>query len=204
MPKILEFFQNIYSLELFEPHSEHFIPGHEGLMWFIILSNALIVLAYILIPSVSVYLVRRRKDLVYNWVFLLVGLFISLCGVTHFMHIIVFFYPLYYIQAIVEWLTVLASAVTFFVLLKVVPEIVKLTVPGQLEEVRKWLSAEVEVNRKYEEELFQKNQAIEKSNQEIASKNEEMVRLNNFMHGRELKVQELEKHLAGLKQKHGN
>ena len=114
---MIDFMRTVFLPSSIAPHSEHFIPNHINLMWFIILSNALIVLAYALIPATTLFLVRKRKDLVFSKVFLMIGLFITLCGLTHLMHIIVFWYSLYWLQGIVELLTVFASLVTFFVLL---------------------------------------------------------------------------------------
>jgi hypothetical protein len=181
-----------------EPHSEHYIPDHIGLMWFTVFANALVVVSYFLIPLAAVYLVRKRKDLVYNWVFLLIGLFIYLCGITHLMHIVTFWYPLFWLQGIIEIITAIASLVTFFALLYTVPKIVKLTSPKQLEEVHKRLEQEKYIHINSEEEITVKIANIETSNKIIIQKNLELQRLNKFMIGREEKIAELEKELEAL------
>src|ERR1044071_8870003 len=53
-----------------------------------VISDSLIALAYFTIPVTLLYLVRRRKDLPFNWMFLSFGGFIIACGSTHIMEIL--------------------------------------------------------------------------------------------------------------------
>lgn len=198
MDTLKNIFLAIFTSGNFESHSEHFIPDHLGLMWFTIFSNALVVLSYALIPLVAVIVVRKRKDLIFNWVFLLIGLFICMCGITHLIEIITFWNPIYYLQAIWEFLTAVSSFVTFVVLIFVVPKIVKLTSPKQVEEIQNKLNEEIENYKNLEHELLQKNLNIDKSIKEISEKNLQLDKLNRFMIGREEKIIELEKELQQL------
>jgi len=50
-------------------------------------SDALIALAYFLIPLALIRLVQRRRDLVFHWLFVLFTVFILSCGGTHVMRL---------------------------------------------------------------------------------------------------------------------
>jgi signal transduction histidine kinase len=73
--------------------TEHLLPHgfcylwDPGLMRLHITSDALIGLAYIAIPISLLSFMRRRKDLPFNWMFLLFGVFIVACGATHLMEL---------------------------------------------------------------------------------------------------------------------
>ena len=62
--------------------SNYFIPhGHcylwkPGLVSLHVLSDALIAVAYFLIPLTLIYIVKKRKDVPFDWVFMLFGSFI--------------------------------------------------------------------------------------------------------------------------------
>jgi two-component system, NtrC family, sensor kinase len=45
-------------------------------------SDTLILLAYLSIPLTLLYVVRRRRDLPFNWMFICFGAFIVACGLT--------------------------------------------------------------------------------------------------------------------------
>lgn len=182
-----------------ETHREHFVPGHLMLMKFTLFSNGLIFLAYLLIPLATIYLIRKRRDLVYAPVFLLIGTFVSLCGLTHLMHMVVFFYSLYWLQGTIEMATAIASGITFIVLLFEIPKISALTSPSQLDKVRMKLEEEVEQHRKVEQELALSNKKIETSNEMMQEKIDELTRLNNLMEGRERRILELESELREFK-----
>jgi len=196
--EVVDFLYTIFSTNGFEPHSIHFGNNPE-LIWLIVLANALIVLAYFLIPVTLIYIVRKRKDLVFNWIFLLFGLFIAFCGLgTHLMHIVIFWYPLYWLQGIIEAITVVASAGTFFALLLVLPKIYKLTTPNQLQDANTKLVNEIEDHKRVKEQMIQKNLELEKINQEIPSSIQELERMNKIMEGREAKIMELKSEIEKL------
>lgn len=149
----------------------------------------------------ALYIVRKRKDLVFNWVVLLIGLFISLCGVTHAIHILIFFQSYYGLQAFFEILTSLASICALLALIYVTPQVVKLTSPKQLKDINEKLEMEILNHEALEIDLFEKNKYIEIANQLLVEKNEEMERLNKLMAGREERNLELKKEEAELQKR---
>jgi len=66
--------------------SERFMPhGHcyfwkPELLWSYVASDLLIAVAYYSIPIALIYFVRKRKDLEFNWIFIMFSAFIFACG----------------------------------------------------------------------------------------------------------------------------
>lgn len=83
----------MFNVDQFEPHIIHFLPDNLELAWFIIAGNALIALAYVLIPLGIIYIIRKRKDIIFQPIFILYAAFIFLCGLTHVAHIMFFGIP---------------------------------------------------------------------------------------------------------------
>jgi hypothetical protein len=81
--------------------SRNYLPhGHcylwqPGLLALHVTSDSMIGLSYFLIPASLIYLVRRRRDLVFNWIFWMFAAFILLCGTTHVMNIVTLWEPYY-------------------------------------------------------------------------------------------------------------
>jgi hypothetical protein len=75
-----DFFQKLFDSH-FMPHGMC-LQWRPGLMTLHVVSDGLTALAYFCIPFTLVYLVRKRRDLAFDWMFLLFGLFILACGTT--------------------------------------------------------------------------------------------------------------------------
>jgi PAS domain S-box-containing protein len=103
-----------------------------ALLWLYVISDALIVLAYYSIPITIIYFVRHRKDLAFSKIFIMFGAFILACGTTHLLGIITLWHPIYWIEASMKAFTALISVVTAFVLIKLVPQALKLPTATQL------------------------------------------------------------------------
>jgi PAS domain S-box-containing protein len=103
-----------------------------ALLWLYVISDALIVLAYYSIPITLVYFVWHRKDLAFSKIFMMFGAFILACGTTHLLGIITLWHPIYWIDASMKAFTALISVVTAFVLIKLIPQALKLPTATQL------------------------------------------------------------------------
>ena len=103
-----------------------------ALLWLYVISDALIVLAYYSIPITLIYFVRNRKDLAFSKIFIMFGAFILACGTTHLLGIITLWHPIYWLDASMKAFTALISVITAFVLIKLVPQALKLPTPAQL------------------------------------------------------------------------
>lgn len=92
----------------YQPHLQC-IYGDPGLVSVDVVSDALIALAYFSIPILlwlffpHVHIRLMRRQLVWF------GLFITLCGLTHIMDIVVIWWPIYWAQAAVLAVTACAS-----------------------------------------------------------------------------------------------
>src|SRR5262245_54043351 len=75
-------------------------------------SDILIGVSYVLISSLFVYFVRKRKDLPFDWMFLCFGMFIVACGMGHFAEVVTLWVPVYWISGSVKAFTALVSVLT--------------------------------------------------------------------------------------------
>jgi signal transduction histidine kinase len=119
-----------------------------GLVALHVVSDVLIGLAYLAIPLVLLVLVRRR-DVPFRGIFILFGVFIVSCGLTHFLDATSFYVPLYRLSGLVLLLTAAASWATVLALIPVVPRALALRTP------REW-DREVRERRRVEEAAAQR------------------------------------------------
>ena len=149
---MLEILQNIFTSNQFIPHGHCYLwkPGLVGLN---ILSDSLIALAYYSIPLLLVTIVRKRGDLPFDWIFILFGTFIVACGTGHLLEIWTLWHPIYWISGLVKALTALVSVATGIVLMSLIPKILTLPSPAQLEEANRKLGKEVKERYLVEEKL---------------------------------------------------
>lgn len=192
----------LFTPRYFEPHAIHFFDN-TGLMWSIVVANIGTVIAYLLIPIVLVFFIKKRKDLAFTGIFWLFSAFIVLCGLHHLVHVITFWYPLYYVQNIIDIATGLVSLATLFSLLRVLPRAIQLRSVEELETVNNQLRAEVENRKAAEKRAVESERRIRDNNkrlQQALDKAEEarsdLEEINKLMVGRELKMVELKEKLS--------
>ena len=65
-------------------------------------SDGVIALAYFCIPALLVYFVRKRSDVPFQWVFLMFGAFIVLCGSTHAMEVWTLWHGTYRLSGVIK------------------------------------------------------------------------------------------------------
>src|SRR5204862_4143360 len=128
----MELFHRFLSENGFMPHG-HCYLWDPGLVKLHVISDFLIAAAYFTIPFTLINFVRRRRDLPFNWMFVLFGIFIISCGLTHLMEIITLTRPVYWLSGWVKAITALSSVPTAILLLPLVPRAVALPSPSQLE-----------------------------------------------------------------------
>ena len=108
-------------------------------IWTHFASDLLIALAYFSIPVALVVFVRRRRDLAFNWMFLLFALFIILCGMTHAFGVWALWQPLYRLDGMIKAATALASVGTAGLLWRLLPRALALPSPEHLRIVNRRL-----------------------------------------------------------------
>jgi protein-histidine pros-kinase len=145
----------------FMPHG-HCYLWNPKLLWLQVGSDALITLAYYMIPATLIYLVYRRRELPFPWIFIMFGVFILACGTTHLMEILTVWDPLYWLQGIIKLATAGISMATAILLIPLFPKALALRSPAELEAANQALAKEVaerksaETARRKTEQRFQR------------------------------------------------
>jgi len=102
------------------------------LLWTHVISDAVIGLAYMTIPLSLVVIMWRRRDIPFSGVVWCFAVFITACGLTHFMSIVTLWRPIYGIEALIKVVTAAASMLTAVFLWRLIPLAVSLPSPAQL------------------------------------------------------------------------
>lgn len=110
-------------------------------------SDLLIFLSYLAIPIALVLFLRRRPDIRYRGLVSLFAAFILLCGLTHALSIVTLWFPIYPLVGVVKLMTGLVSAATAVVLFSLIPKLVKIPSPDQLQSAIERLEAEAAAHR---------------------------------------------------------
>jgi len=155
-----EIFQTLLSAVGFIPHG-HCYLWKPGLVWLHVVSDSLIALAYYSIPLMLVYFVRSRRDVPFDWIFLLFGTFIVACGTTHLMEVWTLWHPTYWLSGFIKAITAFASVATAVLLAPLIPLALALPSPAQLEATALSLKNEISERKKVEESLQRVNEELE-------------------------------------------
>lgn len=99
------------------------------------LADSIIALSYLLIPTALLVFVRRRRDLIFPWMFTLFAVFILGCGATHILAVVTLWSPVYRLDAALKVVTALASIATAVMLFRLLPQLILIPSPLQLREV---------------------------------------------------------------------
>ena len=123
------------------------------LVWLHIISDALITLAYFTIPVILVWFVRKRRDLPFSWMFVLFGVFIVACGMTHLMEIWNLWHADYWLAGAIKAITAVASLPTAILLARMMPQALEMPSFSQWVKQRVLLEAEIQRRRDVELDL---------------------------------------------------
>src|SRR5690606_7237469 len=129
--------------------------------------NAMIVLAYLTIPVALLRLLKERRELVLNRIFLMFAAFIFACGTTHLIKIITIWKPLYWLEAIADTTTGVISLMTAILLIRLIPRIAKLPSADKLLEANLILEEENKRREQAEQELLITSEDLARSNAEL-------------------------------------
>jgi diguanylate cyclase (GGDEF)-like protein len=111
---------------------EHFMPHGMCYLWDVrmlslhVVSDAVIALAYFSIPLILLFFARKRRDLPFPGIFAMFGLFIVACGMTHVLDIWTIWHPTYWLAGGVKALTACVSIATAALLVRIVPQALKI------------------------------------------------------------------------------
>ena len=113
------------------PHG-YCLSGQPGLIAALVIGNLLIALAYFAIPLVILRFIRQRQDIDFRYLHWLFAGFIVTCGITHLLHVVGLWYPVYYLEALMGLLTGGVSIMAAVMLWKLLPVFVRLPSSNQL------------------------------------------------------------------------
>lgn len=151
---MLERFQQFLAIRGLAPHG-YCLLSDPALIWTHVIADGLIAAAYFSIPLVLWRLIAQRPDLKFGWMLGLFAVFILACGFTHVMGIITLWVPAYGWQALVKVLTALASIGTAILLIPLLPKLVAIPTPAELQRANAALKVEMEERSKAEAMLRQ-------------------------------------------------
>jgi PAS domain S-box-containing protein len=149
---MLESLTNFFASGSFIPHGHCYLwkPYLVGLH---VAADGLIAIAYYSIPITLFYFVRHRRDLPFDWIFLLFASFIVACGTTHLLEIWTLWHPTYWLSGAVKAGTAFVSLYTAGALVPLVPKALSLPSPTQIEVANRELQREIAERRQVEAAL---------------------------------------------------
>lgn len=150
------------------------------LLWLYVVSDSVIALSYFTIPLALLYLVKKRKDIQFNWIFVMFSVFIFACGMTHLISIFTIWMPAYWVDASVKGVTAVASAITAVMLWRLMPLALTMTSTKQLQQNIDQLQFEVKQRLQAESQLAELNNNLEaivqQRTQELINANDELLK----------------------------
>lgn len=135
--------------------------------WLYIISDMAIWVAYFAIPILLFRIISKRKDIPFPKILWLFIAFILLCGSTHLLDALIFWWPAYRLSALIRFLTAIVSLFTVYALYKLLPMIYRLRTLDELE-------TEIVERKKAEEEVRLQQVSIRVTEELMAKKDEFM------------------------------
>jgi len=146
--------QNVPLAFDYMPHGYCYL-WDRGLVCLHAISDSVIALSYYVIPLILFYFVRKRRDLPFNWMFVMFAVFILGCGTTHLMDVWTLWHADYWLSGWIKAVTAAVSAATAVLLLPLAPKALALPSPSQLASANKQLQDEIAERKRAEGELNQ-------------------------------------------------
>lgn len=157
---MMDAFLNLLIPSDFMPHG-HCYLWTPALLWMYVVSDTVIAISYYTIPIALLYLVKKRADLEFNWVFVMFSLFIFACGTTHLIGILTIWHPAYWLDATMKSVTAVASGITAIMLWRLMPVALTITSNKQLRTTISRLESEVQKRMEAERALATLNSNLE-------------------------------------------
>jgi PAS domain S-box-containing protein len=167
MTDVMEFWQKLFDTSDFPPrwYCGDWTAGHG---WLHIASDIAIWAAYFAIPCILGYFMWQRKDFPFRGILFLFVSFILLCGTTHLMEAVIFWWPAYRLAAVIKVLTATVSCITAVTLVRITPIALAMRSPKELQR-------EIDARARAELALVEANNALE---QRVQDRTAELVEIN--------------------------
>jgi two-component sensor histidine kinase len=134
--------ENLFDYASFAPHG-FCLLWNPWLIALHVVADLLIFTSYFAIPGALFLFLRRRPGVRYGGLVALFAAFILLCGLTHLFSLATLWIPVYTAEGVLKLLTGLVSAATAIVLFRLVPRLVAIPTPGELEAANARLRDEI-------------------------------------------------------------
>jgi PAS domain S-box-containing protein len=161
----------------FLPHGTCYL-WNPKIVWLHVISDGVITLSYYCIPFALIYLVRKRRDIPFNWIFWMFGLFILGCGTTHLMEVWTVWHPTYLLSGIIKAITAAVSIATAAVLLQLLPKAIALPSADQLYGLNRELERQADTRARREQEL---TRVIEELELQVNKRTAELESINESL-----------------------
>ncbi len=148
-----------------------------------VVSDTLIFLSYLSMPIALAYFAWRRTDFPYRWLLWLFAVFIVACGSTHLFDVVVLWWPVYRLDALLKVATALASVFTAVAIWPMLPRALKLPSPLELQRANETLQAEIAERQRIGEELRLAKDAAEAGLQKVTERTAELAAANQELEG---------------------
>ncbi|MBU3694459.1 MAG: PAS domain S-box protein [Rhodocyclaceae bacterium] len=150
----MDFFNDFMGQQGFLPHA-YCLTWTPGLLWTMVIADALTVMAYFSIPAFIVTFVRKRQDLQYRWLWIVSGVLVfGSCGTGHLWDVWVTWVPDYYEHAAIKVFTAVVSLGSAIVLWPLLPRLLAIPSSRQLQDAITQLESEVAKRKTAEEHLL--------------------------------------------------
>ncbi len=180
------------------PHG-YCLLWYPELLWLHVGSDGLIGISYVTI-SVALLVLTSRRQVPFRWIFHLFSAFILLCGLTHFAAIWVTWQPDYLPEGGLKLITALVSAGTAVLLLPLLPKVMALRSPTELEDLNQALSAQVAERVRAEARVERANSELERR---VRERTAELTRANGALQAeiaeRQRAIREAERNAGRLR-----
>lgn len=167
------FIQRLFTTDGFMQHGMCY-EWNTAVICLHVISDSIIALAYYSIPFTLLYFIRKRRDMVFDWMFVCFAIFIVACGTTHLMEIWNIWYPTYWLSGLIKAITAITSIVTAILLIRLVPQALALPSPALLRKSNEALQNEIQErtlaatkNALLNEELLKQTAQLEAVNKEL-------------------------------------
>ncbi len=123
-----EWIRKFFDNSEFMPHGRCW-AWEPWVVWSNVLSDIVITVSYLSIGCTLFWFVRRRKDLAFDWMFLMFASFIVACGLTHAMEVLNTWNGYFRLAGVVKILTAVVSLSTAVLLIRIIPKALHLPTP---------------------------------------------------------------------------
>lgn len=152
--------ESLLSAAQYVPHG-YCLAWRPDLVALHLISDALIAISYFTIPAAIYYFLRQKPDFSYRWLAHGFAAFIVCCGLTHLFGLMTLWYPYYGLEGLMKGATAMISVATAVSLWPLLPKVLSLPTPQDLQRANDALRNEVAERRLIEAELRGLSQTLE-------------------------------------------